>query len=132
MVFFSSCLELLSSISAFFYNFIVMADIGRLSFLYLLLAGGLISGCLGVVTLQNPIHSAFALISVFIMGMVLLITVRAEFLALMFVIVYVGAVVVFFLFVIMMVDINTILVFNLQFVGKYVAALLGYLGFVLA
>src|SRR5882724_9866856 len=96
-------IELVYNTLTFIVEFVIMGG-GRMSLLYVIIAVGVLAGCIGIVTLQNPIHSAFSLIGVFVVGMVLLITVKAEFLALMFIIVYVGAVVVFFLFVIMMVD----------------------------
>ena len=53
-----------------------------------------------VITSKNPIHSILSLILVFFNTAVLLIILGAEFLAMLFVIVYVGAVAVLFLFVI--------------------------------
>jgi len=60
-----------------------------------------------VITPKNPIHSILSLILVFFNTAVLLIILGAEFLAMLFVIVYVGAVAVLFLFVIMMLNIKT-------------------------
>jgi NADH-quinone oxidoreductase subunit J len=60
-----------------------------------------------VIISKNPIHSILSLILVFFNAAALLILLGAEFLAMLFVIVYVGAVAVLFLFVIMMLNIKT-------------------------
>ena len=60
-----------------------------------------------VIISKNPIHSILSLILVFFNAASLLILLGAEFLAMLFVIVYVGAVAVLFLFVIMMFNIKT-------------------------
>ena len=65
-----------------------------------------ILSALGVVLCKNPIHSVLSLIFSFINCAGLFILIGAEFLAMMLVIVYVGAVAVLFLFVIMMLDID--------------------------
>lgn len=59
-----------------------------------------------VVISKNPIHSILSLILVFFNAASLLIFLGAEFLAMLFIIVYVGAVAVLFLFVIMMLNIK--------------------------
>lgn len=59
-----------------------------------------------VVSSRNPIHSVLGLISVFILSSFLLVMLRAEFLALSFVIIYVGAIAILFLFIVMMLDIK--------------------------
>ena len=59
-----------------------------------------------VVTARNPIHSALFLVLTFFTTAVIWITLEAEFLAISLVLVYVGAVMVLFLFVVMMLDIN--------------------------
>jgi NADH-quinone oxidoreductase subunit J len=59
-----------------------------------------------VIISKNPIHSILSLILVFFNAASLLILLGAEFLAMLFVIVYVGAVAVLFLFVIMMLNIK--------------------------
>lgn len=61
-----------------------------------------------VISARNPIHSIIALIAVVINFVILLFLLGAEFLALIFVSVYLGAVVVLFLFVMMMFDISTV------------------------
>jgi NADH-quinone oxidoreductase subunit J len=64
----------------------------------------IIIGCVAIITTRNPVHSVFLLLVIFIFGAVVMLIVGAEFLAFMFIIVYVGAIVVFFLFVVMMID----------------------------
>jgi NADH-quinone oxidoreductase subunit J len=59
-----------------------------------------------VVTARNPVHSVLFLILAFFNAAALFLIAGAEFLALILVIVYVGAVAVLFLFVVMMLDIN--------------------------
>lgn len=59
-----------------------------------------------VVTVRNPVHSALYLVLAFFTASALWITLEAEFLAITLVLVYVGAVMVLFLFVVMMLDIN--------------------------
>src|SRR5437660_8207678 len=59
-----------------------------------------------VITLRNPVHSALFLVLAFFTAAALWMLLRAEFLAIALVLVYVGAVMVLFLFVVMMLDIN--------------------------
>jgi NADH-quinone oxidoreductase subunit J len=59
-----------------------------------------------VVAARNPVHSVFFLILAFFNAAGLFVLMGAEFLAMILVIVYVGAVAVLFLFVVMMLDIN--------------------------
>src|SRR5437899_2468565 len=59
-----------------------------------------------VITLRNPVHSALFLVLAFFTAAALWMLLRAEFLAISLVLVYVGAVMVLFLFVVMMLDIN--------------------------
>jgi NADH-quinone oxidoreductase subunit J len=59
-----------------------------------------------VVSARNPVHSVLFLILAFFNGAALFLLAGAEFLAMVLVIVYVGAVAVLFLFVVMMLDIN--------------------------
>jgi NADH-quinone oxidoreductase subunit J len=60
-----------------------------------------------VVISSNPIYSIFYLILLFINVAFLLISLGVEFLGIMFIVVYVGAIAVLFLFVVMMLNINT-------------------------
>ena len=66
----------------------------------------LIAAAIGVITSRNPVHSAMFLVLAFFSSAVLWLLLEAEFLAMTLVLVYVGAVMVLFLFVIMMLDIN--------------------------
>ncbi len=59
-----------------------------------------------VITIKNPIHAALALILAFFASSAVWLLMEAEFLAIVLVLVYVGAVMVLFLFVVMMLDIN--------------------------
>jgi len=65
----------------------------------------LLSG-LRVITARNPVHGALFLVLSFFTAAGLWLLLRAEFLAIALVVVYVGAVMVLFLFVVMMLDIN--------------------------
>ena len=66
----------------------------------------LVGSAAAVVTARNPVHSVLFLILAFFNAAALFLIAGAEFLALILVIVYVGAVAVLFLFVVMMLDIN--------------------------
>ena len=61
---------------------------------------------LRVITARNPVHAALFLVLAFFTSAALWLLIQAEFLAIVLVLVYVGAVMVLFLFVIMMLDIN--------------------------
>ena len=74
--------------------------------LFYLFAGVLLVAALGVITSRNPVHSALFLVLAFFNSAVLWLLVEAEFLAIALVLVYVGAVMVLFLFVVMMLDVN--------------------------
>jgi len=60
-----------------------------------------------VITVRNPVHAAMHLVLAFFTSAGLWLLLEAEFLAITLVLVYVGAVMVLFLFVVMMLDINT-------------------------
>jgi len=66
----------------------------------------LVVAALGVVTARNPVYAALFLVLAFLNSAVLWLLLEAEFLAIVLVLVYVGAVMVLFLFVIMMLDVN--------------------------
>jgi len=66
----------------------------------------LLGAALAVVLVRNPVHAALFLVLAFFSAAALWILLYAEFLALTLVLVYVGAVMVLFLFVVMMLDIN--------------------------
>jgi NADH-quinone oxidoreductase subunit J len=61
-----------------------------------------------VISVNNPIHSVFALIRLFIRSTRLLFTLQADYLRILLLVVYVGAIAVLFLFVIMMLHLNII------------------------
>jgi NADH-quinone oxidoreductase subunit J len=65
----------------------------------------LVSGLL-VITARNPVHGVLFLVLAFFTAAAIWLLLRAEFLAIVLVVVYVGAVMVLFLFVVMMLDIN--------------------------
>ena len=65
----------------------------------------LVSGLL-VITARNPVHGVLFLVLAFFTAAGIWLLLRAEFLAIALVVVYVGAVMVLFLFVVMMLDIN--------------------------
>src|SRR5579863_5109134 len=66
----------------------------------------LIASALMVVASRNPVHSVFFLILAFFNAAALFVLLGAEFLAMILVIVYVGAVAVLFLFVVMMINVD--------------------------
>ena len=59
-----------------------------------------------VITARNPVHSALFLVLAFFQAAMIWMLLKAEFLSIVLVLVYVGAVMVLFLFVVMMLDIN--------------------------
>jgi NADH-quinone oxidoreductase subunit J len=59
-----------------------------------------------VITVKNPVHAALFLVLAFFSSAAIWLLLQAEFLALALILVYVGAVMVLFLFVVMMLDIN--------------------------
>jgi NADH-quinone oxidoreductase subunit J len=65
----------------------------------------LVSG-FGVILSRNPVHSALFLVLAFFTSAAIWLLMEAEFLAIVLVLVYVGAVMVLFLFVVMMLDVN--------------------------
>ena len=68
--------------------------------------GVLLASALAVITARNPVHGALFLVLSFFTAAAIWLLLRAEFLAITLVVVYVGAVMVLFLFVVMMLDIN--------------------------
>jgi len=61
-----------------------------------------------VITVRNPVYSALFLVLTFFTAAAIWMLLEAEFLAIVLVVVYVGAVMVLFLFVVMMLDINLV------------------------
>ena len=66
----------------------------------------LLSSSIAVVTVNNPVKSAISLVFSFFCSAILWLLLNAEFLSIILILVYVGAVMVLFLFVVMMLDIN--------------------------
>jgi len=78
-----------------------LADLAFYAFAIVVIVAGLF-----VVTARNPVHSVLWLILAFLSSAGLFVLLGAEFLAMLLMIVYVGAVAVLFLFVVMMLDID--------------------------
>ena len=76
--------------------------------LFYFLATVMVVASIAVVTLRNPVQCALSLVLTFFTCACLWLLLRAEFLAIALVLVYVGAVMVLFLFVVMMLDIKTL------------------------
>ena len=76
------------------------------TFIFYVFAAILIFAALRVVTTRNPVHAALWLVLCFFTAAGVWLLLRAEFLAIALVLVYVGAVMVLFLFVVMMLDVN--------------------------
>jgi NADH-quinone oxidoreductase subunit J len=76
------------------------------AFFFYLFAGVTVASAFMVIAARNPVHSVLYLILAFVNAAGLFVLLGAEFLAMILVVVYVGAVAVLFLFVIMMLDVN--------------------------
>jgi len=74
--------------------------------LFYVFAAVLLFAAFRVITARNPVHAALYLVLAFFQASAIWILLKAEFLAITLVLVYVGAVMVLFLFVVMMLDIN--------------------------
>src|SRR5215207_607915 len=74
--------------------------------LFYLFAVVLLFAAFRVITARNPVYAALYLVLAFFQASAIWLLLRAEFLAISLVLVYVGAVMVLFLFVVMMLDIN--------------------------
>jgi NADH-quinone oxidoreductase subunit J len=93
---------------------------------FFLLATVMIIGALGVITLKQPVHAALSLVATLLTLAVTYVTLQAHFLAAIQVIVYAGAIMVLFLFVIMLLNVQgdkPSLVFNWIQPAAYGAAL---------
>ena len=75
-------------------------------FAFYVFAGVAVLSAVMVVSSKNPVHSVLFLISTFIAAAGLFVLMGAEYLAMLLIVVYVGAVAVLFLFVVMMLDVN--------------------------
>ena len=76
------------------------------SFLFYLFSALTVFAAVKVITARNPVHAVLFLVLAFFNAAGLWLLLQAEFLAIMLIMVYVGAVMVLFLFVVMMLDIN--------------------------
>jgi NADH-quinone oxidoreductase subunit J len=76
------------------------------AFAFYVLSAVSIGSALAVVTARNPVHSVLFLILCFFSAAGLFVLLGAEFLAMLLIVVYVGAVAVLFLFVVMMLDVD--------------------------
>ncbi len=74
--------------------------------LFYVFAVFLVTSAVGVITARNPVHCALFLVLAFFHSAVIWLLMEAEFLAIVLLLVYVGAVMVLFLFVVMMLDVN--------------------------
>jgi NADH-quinone oxidoreductase subunit J len=73
---------------------------------FYLFAGVCVASAVMVIASRNPVHSVLFLILAFVNASGLFVLMGAEFLAMMLIVVYVGAVAVLFLFVVMMLDVD--------------------------
>ena len=76
------------------------------SVVFYIFAASTVITATAVVTVKNPVHAALFLVLTFFTSAIVWMTLEAEFLAISLVLVYVGAVMVLFIFVVMMLDIN--------------------------
>src|SRR3979411_2944793 len=74
--------------------------------LFFVFATVLVAAALGVILARNPVYSALLLVLCFFDSAVIWLLLDAEFLGIVLVLVYVGAVMVLFLFIVMMLDVN--------------------------
>jgi NADH-quinone oxidoreductase subunit J len=98
------------------------------TFIFYFFAAVLLFAALRVITARNPVHAALFLVLAFFTSAAIWLLLQAEFLAIALVLVYVGAVMVLFLFVVMMLDINLVRLregfWNYLPLGGFVALLL--------
>src|SRR5580658_2795517 len=73
---------------------------------FYLFAGITVASAVMVIAAKNPVHSVLFLILAFVNAAGLFVLMGAEFLAMILIVVYVGAVAVLFLFVVMMLDVD--------------------------
>ena len=73
---------------------------------FYLFAGICVASAVMVIASRNPVHSVLYLILAFVNAAGLFVMMGAEFLAMILIVVYVGAVAVLFLFVVMMLDVD--------------------------
>ena len=99
-------------------------------YIFYIFAALLIFSASMVITVRNPVHAALFLVLAFFSSAAVWLILEAEFLAIALILVYVGAVMVLFLFVVMMLDIQiTTLMFNIK---RYIPLALLFAGVILA
>jgi len=76
------------------------------TFVFYVFSAFMVLAALMVITVNNPVKAAFFLVLTFFASAAIWLLLEAEFLAIILLIVYVGAVMVLFLFVVMMLDVN--------------------------
>jgi len=82
-------------------------DMNSTTALFYVFSAVLLGASFGVITARSTVHAALYLVLAFFSAACVWMLLKAEFLAIALVLVYVGAVMVLFLFVVMMLDINT-------------------------
>jgi NADH-quinone oxidoreductase subunit I len=87
-----------------YWSSIAMTTISALFYIF---SAVLLASSFGVITARSTVHAALFLVLAFFNAACLWMMLKAEFLAIALVLVYVGAVMVLFLFVVMMLDVNT-------------------------
>lgn len=75
---------------------------------FYLFAAVALSSATAVITFKNPVHSVLSLVLTFFSTACLWLLLQAEFLGIVLVLVYIGAVMILFLFVVMMLDVHTV------------------------
>ncbi|MDH5436248.1 MAG: NADH-quinone oxidoreductase subunit J, partial [Gammaproteobacteria bacterium] len=83
-----------------------MFELSGQQIVFYIFASMLVFSALMVITVRNPVRAALFLVLAFFSASAIWLLLEAEFLAITLVLVYVGAVMVLFLFVVMMLDIN--------------------------
>ena len=101
-----------------------------LDVLLYMFTGILLISSVMVISVQNPVHSVLFLILSFISSICILLLLECEFFSLMFIIIYVGAIAVLFLFVVMMLDVKYVTL-NKKDAIKYVPFAIIFIGLVL-
>ena len=103
-------IKLIDGLIPIFYNNNNIIQLYNLDIVYMLIPVflcflGIVSSIM-VIAFKNPVHAVFSLILTFCISSMILVTLVSDFLAIVFVIVYVGAIAVLFLFVVMMLNIK--------------------------
>lgn len=110
-----------NDISCFFYSIE-----NKIDSLFIISSGIIIGSSFRVIMSKNPLNSIISLILVFINAVIILLAYEADFLAMIFLIVYIGAIAVLFLFVVYMLNIKILELQELN--SKYILGL--FFGFI--